>query len=49
MNDTEKIEMIKKVFKEFYDDVDEDGYPLDNLTRYDVFDSIEDIVFREDD
>lgn len=44
MNNNEKIKMIEECFEEFYNDVDENGCPLDNITRYDVFDSVEDII-----
>lgn len=47
MNNDEKIQRIKECFQEFYDDVDEKGFDLDNITRYDVFDSIEFIVFHQ--
>lgn len=48
MNDAQKIQMIRECFEEFYNDVDDNGIPLDNITRYDVFDSVEDIIFSDD-
>lgn len=38
MNDSEKIKIIKECYEEFYNDND--------ITRYDVFDSIETIIFE---
>lgn len=44
INKINKIKRIEKCFEEFYNDIDKEGHPLNNITRYDVFDSIEDII-----
>ena len=45
MNEAKKIQKIKECLQEYRNDVDEDGFHLNNITSDEVLTSIEDIIF----